>query len=68
MLGKGINGVVAGEDQDRREELPRANNVAHQEADVAVEGYREGGGEISVTPGVEWRSRAIISVILKPGS
>ena len=27
-----------------------------------------GGGEISVTPGVEWRSRAIISVTLKPGS
>jgi hypothetical protein len=43
VLGKGISGVVAGEDQDRREELPHANNAAHQEADVAVEGYREGG-------------------------
>jgi hypothetical protein len=27
-----------------------------------------GGGEISVTPLVEWRSRAIRSVTLMPGS
>ena len=27
-----------------------------------------GGGEISITPGVEWRSFAISSVTLKPGS
>ena len=27
-----------------------------------------GGGLINITPGVAWRSRAIISVTLKPGS
>jgi hypothetical protein len=27
-----------------------------------------GGGLISITPGVAWRRRAIISVTLKPGS
>ncbi len=27
-----------------------------------------GGGEISITPGVAWRRRAIISVTLKPGN
>ncbi len=43
-LGKGISSVVAGEDKGRREELPHAYNGASQEADVAVEGCREGGG------------------------